>query len=55
MVRSVVSDENVVMVCRSRICRGLKIPLLERVVIGCPGAIEGVVGMGGGGAQIRVG
>ena len=55
MVGSMVSDEDVVMVCRSRICRDLKISLLERVVIGCPRAIEGVVGMGGGGAQIRVG
>ena len=43
------------MVCRSKICHGLKTPLLEHVVIGCPEAIEGVVGMGGGGAQIRVG
>ena len=31
--------------CRSRIYRGLKIPLLERVVIGCPRAIGCVVGM----------
>ena len=49
MVGSVVSNEDVVMVCRSRICRGLKTPLLDRVVIGCLGAIGCVVGIGGGG------
>ena len=55
MIGSVVSNENVVIVCRSRICHGLKTSLLECVVIGCLGAIEGVVDMACGGAQIRVG
>ena len=55
MVGSVVSDKDVVMVCRSRIYYGLKTPLLDRVIIICPGAIEGIVGMGNGGAQIMVG
>ena len=55
MIGSVVSNEDVVMVYRSRICRDLKTPLFEYVVIRCPRAIEGVVGIGGGGAQIRVG
>ena len=49
MVGSVVFDEDVVMVCRSRIFHGLKTPLLDHVVIGCPGAIGCVVGMSGGG------
>ena len=55
MVGSMVSDEDVVMVCRSRICRGLKTPLLDHVVIGYPGAIGCVVGMGSGEALIWVG
>ena len=54
MVGSMVSDENVVMVCRSRICCGLKTPLLDHVIIGCPGAIGCAVGMGSGGALIRI-
>ena len=33
----------------------MKIPLLERVVIGCPRAIGYVIGMGGGDVLTRVG
>ena len=40
-----VSNSDFVIACRSRIYRGLKIPLLECVVIGCPRAIGFVVGM----------
>ena len=48
MVGSWVYDEDFVIACRSRTYRGLKIPLLEYVVIGYPGAIGCIVGMGSG-------
>ena len=54
MVGLLVSDEDFVIACRSRTCSGLKIPLLECIVIGCLGAIGCVVGMGGGETLTRV-
>ena len=45
MVGSLVSNKDFVIACRSRTYRGLKISLLEYVVIGCPRAIGCVMGI----------
>ena len=55
MVDSLVFDENFMIAYRSKTYCGLKIPLLDRIVIRCLGAIGYVIGIGGGDVPTRVG